>query len=168
MPHLPVDVQALGVDFLAFSAHKTYGPMGLGFLVGTPDILDRLEPMRIVVVSSSPQIRFPDCYGIDMSKMKEFVAFRALVELLKDNKKKHLLKETYQRCKAQEGLPKEQIKNEVAALYDEYPYEVVSRKIAEIVTPPKIKPEIDLFMRPEIGLQRRKDIDDCRYHDGKN
>ncbi|MCB9295730.1 MAG: amidophosphoribosyltransferase [Lewinellaceae bacterium] len=116
-------------------------------------IVSRLKPRKIVIVSSAPQIRFPDCYGIDMSRMKEFVAFRALVELLKEDDKEHLLKETYLRCKAQEHLPTEEIKNEVAALYDEYPYEKISKKIAEIVTPPRIKPEIEVIYQTVEGLR---------------
>ncbi|MCB9052965.1 MAG: amidophosphoribosyltransferase [Lewinellaceae bacterium] len=117
-------------------------------------IVSRLKPKKIVIVSSAPQIRFPDCYGIDMSRMKEFVAFRALVALLKEDDKEHLLKETYLRCKAQENLPTEEIKNEVAALYDEYPYEKISKKIAEIATPPKIKPEIEVIYQTVEGLRR--------------
>ncbi len=108
-------------------------------------MLSRLRPKRIVVVSSAPQIRYPDCYGIDMSKMKDFVAFQALVALLKEHKKMHLLDETYERCKAQEGFPKEKIKNEVQALYDEFTYEQVSNKIAEIVCPKGIKPEVKVI-----------------------
>ncbi|MCO6488959.1 MAG: amidophosphoribosyltransferase [Phaeodactylibacter sp.] len=117
-------------------------------------IVSRLKPKKIVIVSSAPQIRFPDCYGIDMSRMKEFVAFRALVELLKEDDKEHLLKETYLRCKAQEHLPTEEIRNEVVALYEEYPYEKISKKIAEIVTPPKIKPEIEVIYQTVEGLRR--------------
>ncbi len=117
-------------------------------------IVSRLKPKKIIIVSSAPQIRFPDCYGIDMSRMKEFVAFRALVELLKKDGKEHLLEEAYQRCKAQAGLPNEEIKNEVAAIYDEYPYEKISKKIAEIVTPPKIKPKIEVIYQTVEGLRR--------------
>ncbi|PSR11754.1 MAG: amidophosphoribosyltransferase [Bacteroidetes bacterium] len=108
-------------------------------------IVSRLRPKKIIVISSAPQIRFPDCYGIDMSKMGEFVAFRALVALLKENNREHLLHEAYQRCKAQEHLPKEEITNEVKTLYDEFTYEEVSAKIAEIVTPPNIKPKIEVI-----------------------
>ena len=117
-------------------------------------IVARLRPKRIIIVSSAPQIRYPDCYGIDMSKMKEFVAFRALVELLKDNNKEHLLQETYERCKAQEGKPSEKITNEVAALYDEFSYDEVSKKIAEIITPPDIQPEVKIIYQTIEGLQQ--------------
>ncbi len=108
-------------------------------------MLSRLRPKRIVVVSSAPQIRYPDCYGIDMSKMKDFVAFQALVALLKERKKTHLLQETYQRCKAQENLPKEKMKNKVQALYDQFSYKEVSDKIAEIVCPKGIKPKVKVI-----------------------
>ncbi len=117
-------------------------------------IVSRLRPKRIVIVSSAPQIRYPDCYGIDMSRMKEFVAFRALVQLLEDNNKEYLLEETYERCKAQEHLPKEEIQNYVQALYDEFSYEEVSDKIAEIITPPDIKPKIKVIYQTIEGLQK--------------
>ncbi len=116
-------------------------------------IVSRLKPKKIIIVSSAPQIRYPDCYGIDMSRMKEFVAFQALVELLKENGKEHLLEEAYQRCKAQQHLPKEQIKNEVKALYDEFPYEKISKKIARIVTPKGIKPKIEVLYQTVEGLR---------------
>jgi amidophosphoribosyltransferase len=108
-------------------------------------IVSRLRPKKIIIVSSAPQIRYPDCYGIDMSKMNEFVAFRALVALLKENKKEHLLQECYDRCKAQEQLPKEEMTNQVKALYEEFTYEEVSAKIAEIITPPNIKPKVEVI-----------------------
>lgn len=116
-------------------------------------IASRLKPKKIVIVSSAPQIRFPDCYGIDMSRMKEFVAFRALVALLEENGKEDLLQKAYERCKAQEHLPTSEIKNEVAALYEAFPYEDVSRKIAEIVTPPRIEPEITVIYQTVEGLR---------------
>lgn len=116
-------------------------------------IASRLKPKKMVIVSSAPQIRFPDCYGIDMSRMKEFVAFRALVELLKEHDKTHLLQEAYERCKAQEHLPTEEITNEVAVLYETFPYELISDKIAEIVTPPEIEPEIKVIYQTVEGLR---------------
>ena len=115
-------------------------------------IVARLRPKKIIVVSSAPQIRYPDCYGIDMSKMKDFVAFRALVELLRENGKEHLLTEAYERCKAQLKLPKEQVKNEVKALYDEFTAEDISRKIAEIVTPKGIVPQVEVIFQTLEGL----------------
>ena len=117
-------------------------------------IVARLRPKKIVVVSSAPQIRYPDCYGIDMSRLKSFVAFRALVALLKEHKKEHLLKETFKRCKAQEHLPKEQIVNEVIPLYDTFTYEEISAKIAKLVTPPGIKPKVEVIYQSIEGLHK--------------
>lgn len=116
-------------------------------------MVSRLRPKRIIILSSAPQIRYPDCYGIDMSKLKDFVAFRALVGLLEDDGKEYLLEEAYQRCKAQESLPKEEITNEVASLYQEYSYKEVSQKIAEIVTPKGIKPAVDVIYQTIEGLR---------------
>lgn len=116
-------------------------------------IVSRLRPKKIIIVSSAPQIRFPDCYGIDMSKMKEFVAFRALVELLEDNNKEYLLEEAYERCRAQEHLPIEEMTNEVAALYNEFSYEEVSKKIGEIIKPEGIKPEVQVIYQTIDGLR---------------
>ncbi len=115
-------------------------------------IAARLRPKKIIIVSSAPQIRYPDCYGIDMSKMKDFVAFRALVELLKENNKSSLLNEAYERCKAQLELPKEQIKNEVKSLYDHFTPEQISAKIAQIVTPKGLKPKIEVIYQSLEGL----------------
>ncbi|MCB0638903.1 MAG: amidophosphoribosyltransferase, partial [Lewinella sp.] len=116
-------------------------------------IVSRLRPKKIIILSSAPQIRYPDCYGIDMSKMGEFVAFRALVELLRKKDKTHLLEEVYQRCKAQDDKPKEEITNEVAALYEEFTYEEVSDQIARIVTPEGIKPKIEVIYQTIEDLQ---------------
>lgn len=115
-------------------------------------IVSRLHPKKIIVVSSAPQIRYPDCYGIDMSKMGEFVAFRALVALLQQNNKEYLLEEAYDRCKAQEHKPKEEITNEVKALYDVFSYEEVSDKIAEIIKPQGIKPKVKIIYQTIEGL----------------
>ena len=116
--------------------------------------VSRLRPKKIIIVSSAPQIRYPDCYGIDMSKLKEFVAFRAMVELLKDTKQTHLLDEAYERCKAQEDKPVEEITNEVQGLYDVFSYEQVSDKIAEIITPKGIKPEVKVIYQTIEGLHK--------------
>ena len=116
-------------------------------------MVSRLRPKKIVIVSSAPQIRFPDCYGIDMSKMKEFVAFRALVELLHENNKEYLLEEAYQRCKAQEDLPTEQVINEVKSLYDSFSYEAISKRIAKIITPKGIKPKVEVIYQPIENLK---------------
>jgi len=108
-------------------------------------ILSTLRPKKIIIVSSAPQIRYPDCYGIDMSKMKEFVAFRALVELLDQDGKIHLMREVYDRCIEQEKLPIEQMENQVKFLYDQYTEEQISAKISELVTPANISPEVQVI-----------------------
>lgn len=115
-------------------------------------IVSRLRPKKIIIVSSAPQIRYPDCYGIDMSKMWNFVAFRALLALLKETDQEHLLEETYERCKASEALPIGKVVNEVIELYDTFEYEAVSKKIAEIVTPEGTKPKVEVIYQTIEGL----------------
>ncbi len=105
-------------------------------------ILDRLGPKKIVVASSAPQIRYPDCYGIDMAKITDFIAFNATIELLKDTHQNDVLNEVYRKCKAQEKLPKEQIVNYVKEIYDLFTPQQISAKIAELVTPPGCKAEV--------------------------
>ncbi|WP_235297785.1 amidophosphoribosyltransferase [Portibacter marinus] len=124
-------------------------------------ILSRLRPKKIVIVSSAPQIRYPDCYGIDMSKMKNFVAFRALVALLEEHGKENLLEQTYQRCLAMADAEDEDLKNEVQQLYDEFPYEMVSDKISELLTPPDIKPDVKIIYQTIEGLHEA-----CPDHSG--
>ncbi|MEO5582687.1 MAG: amidophosphoribosyltransferase [Saprospiraceae bacterium] len=123
--------------------------------------LARLKPKKIIILSSCPQIRYPDCYGIDMSKMSEFVAFQALVELLKKNNKEYLLDETYQRCKAQEKLPKDEVINQVKALYKEFTPEEISAEIAMIVKPSDLDIEIDVLYQSLEGLHAA-----CPNHTG--
>jgi amidophosphoribosyltransferase len=115
-------------------------------------IAARLKPKKIIIVSSAPQIRFPDCYGIDMSKMGEFVAFQALIRLLHERDMDEQLEIVYEKCKAQEHLPKEKIKNYVQELYDFFTYEEISDKIAEIVTLPEIIPEVSVIYQTMDGL----------------
>lgn len=117
-------------------------------------IAARLRPKKILIVSSAPQIRYPDCYGIDMSKLKEFVAFRAMVELLHESGRSHLLHETYLRCKDSENLPRDQMRNELIVLYDQFSDEELSRKIAQIVTPPDIKPKVEVLYQSVEGLRK--------------
>jgi amidophosphoribosyltransferase len=110
-------------------------------------IVARLYPKKIIILSSAPQIRYPDCYGIDMSRMNEFVAFRALIELLKESKKEHLLQETYKKCKIQNKLPVNEITNQLKPLYDLFTYEEISQKIAKLVTPDNIGCEIEIIFQ---------------------
>jgi amidophosphoribosyltransferase len=105
-------------------------------------ILDRLQPKRIVVVSSSPQIRYPDCYGIDMAKLGDFIAFRAAMELLKDTGKEDVINRVYNKCKAQQFFPKEEIINYVKLIYEPFTDEEVSAKIAEMLKTSGIQAEI--------------------------
>lgn len=110
-------------------------------------MLDRLEPTEIVIASSAPQIRYPDCYGIDMAKLGDFIAFRAAVELLKETRQSHILDEVYTLCKKQEGLPDTEIKNYVKMIYKPFTAERISEKIAEMVTPPKIKAKVKVVFQ---------------------
>jgi amidophosphoribosyltransferase len=108
-------------------------------------ILSTLVPKKIIIISSAPQIRYPDCYGIDMSKMKEFVAFRALVNLLEKDGKSHLMNEVYLRCKEQEKLPMDQMANQVKSLYELYTDEEISNEISLLVTPDGINCEVQVI-----------------------
>lgn len=116
-------------------------------------ILDTLHPKKIIIVSSAPQIRYPDCYGIDMAKMGDFIAFRAAVALLEDRGQSDLLDKVYKKCKAQESLPKEQIKNYVKEVYDPFTAEEISAKIAELVTPADIDAEVEVIYQSLEGLK---------------
>jgi amidophosphoribosyltransferase len=107
-------------------------------------ILDRLDPKKIVVVSSAPQIRFPDCYGIDMAKMGDFIAFEATINLLKETGRAHIIQEVYTKCKEQANLPKEQIRNYVKEIYAPFTNEEISAKIAEMLTPPAINAKVEI------------------------
>ncbi len=108
-------------------------------------ILDRLGPKRIVVVSSAPQIRYPDCYGIDMSRMGEFVAFEAAISLLKDSGKECVITEVYQKCKDSLGMPKEKVLNYVKAIYEPFTDQEISDRIAKIITPKGTRAEIKVL-----------------------
>ena len=116
-------------------------------------ILDRLGMKRVVVVSSAPQIRFPDCYGIDMSKMKDFVAFEAAVELLQESGREHVLNEIYEACLADERKPRAEARNQVTRLFDPFTPEEVSGKIAQILTPVGMKAEVKIIYQSIEGLR---------------
>lgn len=117
-------------------------------------ILDRLGPKRIVVVSSAPQIRFPDCYGIDMAKMGDFIAFQAAVSLLKERGEQDRLDMIYRKCKEQESLPKEQVKNYVKEVYETLKYEDVSQRISELLTPKSTKAEVRVIYQTVEDLHK--------------
>ncbi len=108
-------------------------------------ILDRLNPKKIIVVSSAPQIRYPDCYGIDMAVLDKFIAFNAAIELLKDTNQEQLIDEVYRKCKEQQNLPKEEIVNYVKEIYKPFKAEEVSAKIAELLKPDDCKAEVEII-----------------------
>lgn len=108
-------------------------------------ILDRLHPKKIIVVSSAPQIRYPDCYGIDMSRMGEFVAFQAAIALLKERGMQSVIDEVYKKCKAQEGIISKEVKNHVKEIYAPFSDEEISAKIADIVKPAEVKAEVQVI-----------------------
>lgn len=117
-------------------------------------IMDRLHPKRIVVVSSSPQVRYPDYYGIDMARMEEFIAFRAAIALHKDRGLEQRLDEIYAKCKAQENLPKEQVVNYVREVYKPFTSEEISEKMAEMLRPEGVTTEIHIVYQSLDGLHK--------------
>lgn len=117
-------------------------------------ILDRLKPKKIIIVSSAPQIRYPDCYGIDMAKLGDFVAFQAAIELLKDKKKDKLIKEVYEKCKEQEFHPKEQVENFVKEIYKPFTARQISKKITELLTPKGINAKVEIMYQTIEGLHK--------------
>jgi amidophosphoribosyltransferase len=125
-------------------------------------ILDKLNPKKIVVVSSSPQVRYPDCYGIDMSRMSEFIAFKAAIQLLKDTKQEKVINEVYNKAKSQQLKPKEeQTINFVKEIYSPFTNEQISAKIAKMLTPDGTKAEIQLVYQTTEKLREA-----CPNHTG--
>ncbi len=108
-------------------------------------ILDRLDPKKIIVVSSAPQIRYPDCYGIDMAKMGDFIAFEAAISLLKERGMEQVIEDVYKKCIDQQALPKEQIKNYVREIYKPFTADEISKKISQLLKPEKINAEVDII-----------------------
>jgi amidophosphoribosyltransferase len=107
-------------------------------------ILDRLHPKKIIVVSSAPQIRYPDCYGIDMTRLDSFVAFNAAISLLKETGREEVIKEVYNKCKEQENLPKEEVVNYVKEIYKPFTADEISAKIAQLLKPEDCKAEVEI------------------------
>ncbi len=124
-------------------------------------ILDRLHPKKIIIVSSAPQIRYPDCYGIDMAKLGDFVAFQAAVELLKEQKKEYILTEIYEKAKTQDLLPAEQVINVVKGIYKPFTAEEISLKISKLLTPVGINAEVEIIYQTIEGLHNA-----CPGHKG--
>ncbi len=107
-------------------------------------ILDRLGPKKIIVVSSSPQIRYPDCYGIDMAKLGDFIAFKAAIQLLKDRGMESVINNVYRKCREQKDLPKEEFVNYVKEIYEPFSQEEISVKISELLTSKSIRAEVEI------------------------
>ena len=117
-------------------------------------ILDRLDPKKIIVVSSAPQIRFPDCYGIDMAKMGDFIAFEAAISLLKDRGMEQVIEDIYLKCLSQKGLPKEQIKNYVKEIYEPFTDDEISVKISQLLKPVGVKAKVEIIYQTVENLHQ--------------
>ncbi len=124
-------------------------------------MLGRLEPKRIVIISSAPQIRYPDCYGIDMAKMGDFIAFEAAISLLKERNLGHIIEEVYQACLAQLLLPKEETINEVKRIYEPFTDEEISDRIAHLLRPEETKTDIRMVFQTVNNLHKA-----CPGHTG--
>lgn len=117
-------------------------------------MLSRLNPKKIVIVSSAPQIRYPDCYGIDMAKLQDFVAFRAAIALLEDHNKQEVIEQVYEKCKSQIDFPDVDVKNYVKQIYEPFTDEQVSEKIAELLKNENTKPEISVIYQKVENLHK--------------
>ncbi len=117
-------------------------------------ILDRLSPKKIVVVSSAPQIRYPDCYGIDMARIEAFIAFRAALELLKDHNKYHIVEDVYKKCIEQQSKKDDEIVNYVKEIYSPFTAEEISAKIAEMLKTKDIKADVEVIYQSIEGLHK--------------
>ena len=124
-------------------------------------ILDRLDPLKIVIVSSAPQIRYPDCYGIDMAKLGDFIAFQAAISLIKENGKENIINDVYQKCKIaeKEGTLKDE--NYVKLIYQPFNYQEVSDKIAILLTHKNINAEVKIIFQTVENLHKA-----CPSHTG--
>ena len=117
-------------------------------------ILDRLSPKKVIVVSSAPQIRYPDCYGIDMAKMEDFIAFRAAIDLLKNQGKEGLIKKVYQDCLKELKLPAYKMKNRVCQIYSDFSDEEISSQISTMLREKDIQAEIQVIFQPVKNLHK--------------
>lgn len=117
-------------------------------------MLARLEPKKIIVVSSSPQIRYPDCYGIDMSKLGDFVAFQAAIHLLKETGKENVLQDAYLRCKELHRNNQLHLENVVQQIYKPFTAEEISKKVAQLITPPELKLPVEVIFQPIESLHQ--------------
>jgi amidophosphoribosyltransferase len=117
-------------------------------------ILDRLGPKQIIIVSSSPQIRYPDCYGIDMAKLGDFVAFQAAIALLREKGLERVINEVYNGAVSEEGKPREKVVNHVKKIYEPFTYEQVSQKIGELLTSQKIQARVKIVYQTVENLHK--------------
>ena len=124
-------------------------------------ILDRLEPKKIIVASSAPQIRYPDCYGIDMAILNKFVAFEATISLLKESGRENVLKQVYEKAKIEIAKPKEEQVNVVKEIYGTFTTEEISQKIGELIKPHDLKSELEIIYQNIEGLHLS-----CPHHLG--
>lgn len=124
-------------------------------------ILDRLNPKKIVIVSSSPQVRYPDYYGIDMARMSEFIAFKAAIELLRDRDMKDVIAAVYRKAKAQADLPKEQMVNYVKDIYAPFTDDEIAAKMVELLKPESVRAKVQIVYQPLEGLHEA-----CPNHPG--
>ena len=124
-------------------------------------ILDRLGPKKIIIVSSAPQIRYPDCYGIDMAKLGDFIAFKAAIELLKDRGMESIINEVYEKCKVQETLPDEEVINYVKEIYKPFTAEEISAKIVQLLKPDDMSTEVEIIFQ---GIEELHEA--CPNHSG--
>lgn len=117
-------------------------------------MMDRLHPKKIIVVSSAPQIRYPDCYGIDMANLESLVAFNAALELLKENNNYNLVEEVYKKCKAQVDLADKDVQNFVKEIYDQFTPEQISAKISELLTDSSVNADVEIIFQSVDNLHQ--------------
>ena len=111
-------------------------------------MMDRLSPKQIIVVSSAPQIRYPDCYGIDMANLEGLVAFKAALSLLRDSNRYHIVNDIYSRCKSQADLPDNEVENFVKEIYAPFKPQQISDKIAQLLTDESINAKVKIIFQP--------------------
>ena len=119
-------------------------------------MLDRLDPKKIIIVSSAPQIRYPDCYGIDMANLESLIAFNAALELLKDHDKTSLIKEVYENCKSELELEDSKMENKVKAIYDPFTADEISDKITDLLSSHIEKRDVKIIFQTIMSVISRK------------
>ena len=117
-------------------------------------MLDRLNPKKIIIVSSAPQIRYPDCYGIDMANLESLIAFNAALALLKEKNKSSLIKDIYLKCKEELKLEDAEMQNQVKKIYNQFSYDEISKKITEILSSDIIESEVKIIFQPIENLHK--------------